>query len=109
MRRSLSVLSKVVNSMPLDELAPDSRVVKHASGVIARALSTPRGRYAIYIDGAGPSRAALFLGAGNYSGTWIDIRTGDTTPLAGFHHNGGEKVIEIPDFKGGIALRLDRR
>ena len=109
LRRSLSVLNKVVNSMPLDELKPDPRVVKHASGVTARALSTPRGLYAIYFDGEGPSTAMLVLRPGNYSGTWIDIRTGETTPLAGFRHAGGERMIAIPEFKSGIALRLDRR
>ena len=109
LRRSLGVLSKLVNSMSLAVLSPDRRVVTHASGVTARALTTPNGDYAIYFDGEGPSAVVLGLPEGDYAGAWIDIRTGNTTPCATFHHKGGEKIIAIPEFKSGIALRLDRK
>jgi len=63
----------------------------------------------MYFDGDGPSRITMNLPAADYSGEWIDTGTGRTTPLNRFHHRGGEKVFETPDFRNGIALRLVRR
>jgi hypothetical protein len=94
--------------MPLADMAPDGRAVKHATGVYARVLSTPRGEYAMYFDGDGPSEITLDLPAGNYSGEWLPIASGTAAPLAGFRHAGGEKKIPSPEFHGGIALRLTR-
>ena len=109
LRRRLGILSRFLNSMPLPDLAPDWRAVGHGAGVYARVLSTPGGEYAMYFDGDGPSRITMNLPAADYSGEWIDTGTGRTTPLNRFHHRGGEKVFETPDFRNGIALRLVRR
>jgi hypothetical protein len=105
----LGILSRLLNGMPLADLAPDTRTVKHATGVSPRTLSTPRGEYAMYFDGSGPSTIALELPAGDYSGEWIDVATGGTTALAAFHHAAGVRTIETPEFRAGIALRLTRR
>jgi hypothetical protein len=108
LRRQLGILHRFLNAMPLVELAPDSHTVKHAAGVYARALSTPAGEYAMYFDGTGPSAITMELPAGDYSGEWIDIGTGSATPLNRFRHSGGEKLIQTPEFRTGIALRLTR-
>jgi hypothetical protein len=108
LRRQLGILSRFLNSMPLPDLTPDSRAVKHAAGVYPRVLSTPGGKYAMYLDGTGPSAITMELPAGDYSGEWIDIGTGSATPLNRFRHSGGQKVIQSPDFRNGIALRLTR-
>jgi hypothetical protein len=94
--------------MPLAEVSVDRRVVKHAGGVAARALSSP-GHYVMYFDGDGPSGITLDLPAADYDAAWIDIWTGTTTPVARFHHTGGEKVMNTPEVKGGVALRVDRK
>jgi hypothetical protein len=109
LRRQLGVLSRLLNSMPLADLAPDSRTVKHAGGILARVLSTARGDYLMYFEGDGPSAITMDLPAGNYSGEWVEIATGNRTPLAGFRHAGGEEMVQTPDFRGGIALRLARQ
>jgi hypothetical protein len=109
LRRMLGVLAKFLNGMPLAGVTPDRRVVKHAVGVPAKALAAPGGQYAMYFDGDGPSNAVLDLAAGDYAGEWIEITTGKSTPLTGFHHAGGEKAVAIPEFRNGIALRLTRR
>ena len=62
----------------------------------------------MYFDGNGPSAITMKLPAADYSGEWIDIRTGNTTSLNRFRHFGGEKVIQTPEFRNGIALRLIR-
>jgi hypothetical protein len=108
-RRRLGILSRFLHALPLADLTPDGRIVKHAAGVYAHALSTPRGESAMYFDGDGPSEITLDLPAGDYSGEWIQTTSGNAVPLAGFRHSGGEKKIRTPDFRGGIALRLTRR
>ena len=82
--------------------------MKHAAGAYARVLATPRGRYALYFDGDGPSTIVLDLPVADYEGAWIDIETGKATPLVRFHHSGGERVVTTPNFRNGIALQLDR-
>jgi hypothetical protein len=108
LRRQLGILSRFLHALPLADLAPDGRTVKHAAGVYARVLATPRGEYAMYFDGNGPSEITMDLPVGTYSGEWTVIATGSAAPLAGFRHSGGDKTIETPDFRGGIALRLTR-
>jgi hypothetical protein len=107
-RRQLGILSRMLNSMPLADLVPDSHTVKHGSGVYPRVLSTPSGEYAMYLDGNGPSVLRMDLPAGEYSGEWIDVETGKRASVARFHHSGGEKAIRTPAFTNGIALRLTR-
>jgi hypothetical protein len=107
-RRGLRALAKLLNSMSLADVAVDRRVVKHAGGVAARAISSP-GHYLMYFDGDGPSGITLELPAADYDAAWIDIWTGTTTPVARFHHTGGEKVMNTPEVKGGVALRVDRK
>lgn len=107
-RRELGILGKLLNSLPLDGVAPDSHTVKHAGGTSARVLRAPAGEYAMYFDGAGPSTVVFDLPTGDYAGEWIDVVTGDTVPLALFHHAGGEKTVTTPSFAAGIALHLKR-
>ena len=108
LRKQLGVLSKLLNSMPLASAAPDSHTVKHADGVSARTLSSP-GHYAMYFDGTGPAAVTLNLPAGEYTGEWIDVATGNPVPLPRFRHAGGEKVVTTPESKNGVGLMLTRR
>ncbi len=107
-RRQLGVVSRLLNAMPLSRVSPDINIVKHAGGVSAKALAAPGGRYLMYFDGEGPAVIALNLPAGEYTGEWIDIATGNAVPLARFHQSGGEKSVTTPEFNGGIGLRLNR-
>jgi hypothetical protein len=108
LRRRLGILVRFLNSMSLPDLTPDSRTVRHGAGVYPRVLSTPAGEYAMYFDGAGPSVITMDLPAADYSGEWVDIETGNVTPLSRFRHPGGEKAIQTPEFRTGVALRLNR-
>lgn len=108
LRRQLRVLREFLQKLPLEELAPDAHVVKHAAGVYARVLSSPGREYGMYLDGAGPSEVTLELPAGAYSGEWIDVETGNTVRAESFRHAGGARVLQSPGFREGIALRLER-
>lgn len=109
LRRRLGILHQFLNALPLADMAPDTRTVKHAQGVFARVLSSPSGEYAIYLDGKGPSELTLTLPKGEYTVRWTDTHTGDLAEASTFHHAGGDKVLTAPDFKDGVALRLTRK
>jgi len=108
LRRQLRALSEFLARFSLPDLAPDPHVVIHAAGVYGRALSVRGQQYGIYLDGSGPTEVTLDLPEGNYSGDWIRIETGAEAPLEGFRHSGGAKVLRTPEFRDGIALRLER-
>ncbi|HXM45933.1 MAG TPA: hypothetical protein VN924_32160 [Bryobacteraceae bacterium] len=108
LRRQLRILSEFLQEMPLEEMAPDTRTVKHAAGVYARVLSSAGHEYGMYLDGAGATDLALALPAGTYSGKWIDVESGAVARPEHFSHAGGDKVVHTPEFRDGIALRLTR-
>ncbi len=109
LRRQLRVLADFLGQLPLEELAPDARAIKHAAGLDAHVLSSPSGAYGIYFDGSGPGDVTLDLPSGTYSGAWIDPETGATVRTEKFQHKGGSVVLHSPDFHEGIALRLTRQ
>jgi hypothetical protein len=109
LRRQLGILHQFLNELPLAEMVPDLQTVKHAQGVFTRALASPSGHYAIYLDGSGPSELLLSLPKGEYSVQWTDVHAIASAQSSAFHHPGGGKTISTPDFKDGIALRLTRK
>jgi hypothetical protein len=108
LRRQLRILSEFLRALPLEEMTPDARTVKHAAGAFARAISSPGGDLGVYLDGRGPADLTLALPQGAYSGEWVNVETGAVERTESFHHEGGEKILRPPDFHDGIALRLRR-
>lgn len=106
LRQQLGVLSKFVQSLPLAEMAPDYKTVKDAGGTYARVLSVTGEVYAIYLDGSGPANLTLNLPPGSYSADWVDSESGAGSKAERFQHKGGEKLLQSPPFKNGIALKL---
>ena len=109
LRRRLRVLSEFLKGLPLGEMAPDYSTVKHAGGVVARMLSSSKGEYAMYLDGNGPADVTFSLPAGTYEYSWVEVATGKRSEAVEFVHSGGEKMLETPAFKNGIAMRMRRR
>jgi hypothetical protein len=107
-RRQLRVLLQFLQSLPLVDMSPDARTVKHSSGVYPRVLSSSAGIYAIYLDGNGPTELCLDLPAGRYALAWLDLRTGATIAAGELRHPGGEKTLLSPEFAKGIALKIIR-
>ena len=108
LRRQLRILSDFLRKLPLENLAPDTRVVTHAAGVYARALCNPGRDYGMYLDGAGPAEITLELPPGDYSGEWLNVETGESARPENFRHAGGGRILRSPEFHDGIALRLRR-
>ena len=108
LRRRLKVLSLFLQGLPLVEMRPDFELVKHAGGVVTHALSSERGVSAVYLDGNGPTELILNLPAGEYAVWWVDVASGNKNDGGTFKHEGGEKRVKSPMFKGGIAMRISR-
>ena len=106
LRRQLRVLSEFLRGFSLVDLRPDARVVKHASGVVAHAMSNPGREYGVYLDGSGSSEVTLELPAGEYSCEWVNVETGAISGRENFRHKGGVKSLLSPEFRNGIALRI---
>lgn len=109
LRRRLRILSELLRELPLLNMSPDFDTVQHAGGVRTHMLSDHSGEYAMYVDGDGPTEITLKLPPGEYSGNWLDVSTGDKKDLRRFKHPGGEKNLDTPIFKNGIAIRLSKR
>jgi hypothetical protein len=109
LRRRLRILSEFLRELPLLEMAPDFDTVQHAGGVRTHMLSSHTGEYAMYVDGDGPTEITLILPPGEYSGTWVDVITGDKKDLPEFKHLGGDKILTTPAFRSGIAARISRK
>src|ERR1700733_2265428 len=106
-RHQLKILREFLNKFSILDLRPDATAVKHASGVVAHALSSPGREYAIYLDGKGPTDVTLTLPSGDYKAEWFDTKTGATDKTEDFNVS-GDKILASPDFNNGIALRLTR-
>jgi hypothetical protein len=109
LRQQLRILKEFLQSFSLIELKPDMHTVRHAAGVYSRVLSIPGREYGMYFDGDGPVDITLDLPEGQYSGSWVDTKTGSAEKLQAFRHSGGEKVLKTPKFRNGIALRLKKQ
>ncbi len=107
-RRRLKILSEFLQGLPLIEMRPDFQVVAHAAGVVTHALSSARGVYAIYVDGAGATELSLNLPAGMYEGVWVNVVSGEKVARWTLQHTGGIRKVRSPEFKNGIALRIWR-
>jgi hypothetical protein len=108
LRKQLGILERFLSSFSLESLSPNANVVVKAEGVTEHALSTPRGDYAIYLDGRGPSNLTLLLAAGKYKMEWLNPQTGSLTRGKEFSSDGKEMTISTPAFENGIALSLVR-
>jgi len=108
LRQQLHALSDFLQSLALADLHPDARTVKYARGTIARVLSNPGHEYAMYFDGDGPTEVTLDLPEGDYSGDWINVRTGKIERSDDVRATRGDVILKSPDFMNGIALRLKR-
>jgi hypothetical protein len=107
-RKQLGILSKFMQSLPLAKMAPDYRTVINAGSAYARVLSAPGKVYAIYLDGSGQVYLWLNLPAGFYSADWIDPETGASAGGEIFRHKGGKTMLQLKEFRNGIALKLTR-
>lgn len=109
LRRRLRILSEFLKGLPLVEMTPDLTTVKHAGGVAVHMLSSPKGEYAMYVDGSGPAETVMNIPAGDYEFSWIDVETGAPKADGHFHHVGGRWMVRSPAFRSGMAFKMKRK
>ncbi|HEX3120372.1 MAG TPA: hypothetical protein VHP80_14855, partial [Candidatus Acidoferrum sp.] len=107
-RHQLHILREFLGQFSILDLRPDTTTVKHATGVVAHAISNPGHEYAIYLDGDGPTDLTLTLPTGNYRAEWFNTKTGAIDKSENFYQAGSSKILTSPPFENGIALRLAR-
>lgn len=108
LRQQLHVLSVFLQSLPLPDMRPDMQSIKHAGGTVPRVLSNPGHEYAIYLDGDGPAEVILNLPAGHYSGSWVNVKTGNIEHSDDVRATGKDVTLASPAFTNGIALHLKK-
>ena len=107
-RQQLGILQGFLQSLPLRQMAVDAHLVSRAGSTYPRAMSDGK-VYAVYFDGDGPADVVLNLPEGEFSGEWLNTETGKREAIPAIHSAGGIKSLMSPDFKNGIALRLERK
>jgi hypothetical protein len=105
LRKQLRVLSDFIHTFDLVHLKPDNSIIGKST-VNARALSVPGEQYALYLEKTDEKSLTLNLPAGNYSAEWVNPLNGSVIKSEQLKHQGGELLIQIPDFTEDIALRL---
>ena len=108
LRRRLRILSEFLQQLPLVEMSPETQTVKHAGGVVTHMLSNAKGESAMYVDGNGRTEIDMRLAPGEYTLKWVDTVTGASSTQR-FRHAGGDKVIQTPEFRNGVAVRISRK
>jgi hypothetical protein len=78
LRRGLRILREFLESLPLDQMNPNTGVVAHGNGAYVRALAG-KDAYALYLDGPSES-VSLRLPAGSYVAQWMNPETGAWLP-----------------------------
>jgi hypothetical protein len=107
-RRQLAILSGFLKQLPLREMKVDTQLVTHAGSTYPHVMSNEK-VYAVYLDGDGPAELSLNLPAGTYSADWIDTKSGKSQSLMLSAQSEGATNLRSPDFKDGIALRIERK
>jgi hypothetical protein len=126
LRAQLGVLRDFLDGFDLPRMMPANDVIQAVEPVVpsARALAEPGRQYAIYIHhgrvlkDAQPecvvdasqhsTRLKLRLPPAGYKAEWVDTKTGGCAKEESFDHPGGEKILQSPDYREDIALRIGR-
>lgn len=108
LRRQLRFLREFLEAMPLLEMKPDHRAVRHAPGAETIALSAPGRAWAIYLTGQGESFLLLDVPPGRYRAEWFRPADGARLAEQTVENRRGPLRLETPAFDEDAALRLTR-
>jgi hypothetical protein len=111
LRNQFRILKNVLDEFDLIHMTPDDSIVKIAGNEFrARVLSWKGKQYLIYVTDEGQKTALctilVELPGGNYTGEWIDTKTGERTRITLSEHTGGIASLASPQFSEDIALKI---
>ena len=107
-RHQLRILREFLDQFSILDLRPDTTTVKHATGVVAHAISNPGHEYAIYLDGNGPADLTLTFPPATTEPSGSAQKQAPSINPKNFLHPAGDKILTSPPFENGIALRIAR-
>jgi hypothetical protein len=114
LRAQLKILKDVLDETDYIHMAPADSIIKNIiKERLIKVLAREGEEYLIYITREGQERRSCAvspeLPAGNYTGEWIDTKTGKRTPVDLPAHPGGIKTFITPPYAEDIALKLTRK
>jgi hypothetical protein len=109
LRAQMKVLSDFLHSFEFIKMKPDYEVVVQAPGAIVRVLSEPGRQYAFYLKNGNQCNLNLNLPKGRYSFEWVSTTDGSTMKSGQLTYKAGQLVLESPDYKDDIALKIIRK
>ena len=110
LHKQLGILCDFINGFNFIKMKPDNSVIKGGipEKATARALVENGRAYAIYINGGSKAQLQVELPKGKYTAEWINTKTGKTNKNEMFEHADGNRVLNSPNYKDDIALRILR-
>lgn len=114
LRKQLKILKTVLDEIDFIHMAPADSIIKSIfKENNNRVLAREGEEYLIYMTHAGekPASCAVApdLPKGDYTGEWIDTKTGNRTEINISNHPGGIKTFITPEFSEDIALKIIRK
>ena len=106
LRKQLKVLYDFIHTFNFTGMKPDRNVVVQSPGAFARVLSESGKQYAVYLHNGEKCDLHLSLPAGKYSASWISTKDGRLLKYESLLHKGGTIIIQSPEYKDDIALRI---
>ena len=113
-RFQLSILKDVFDEIDLVQMKPANEIIKSVfKERSTRILANEGEQYLIYMSREGTEVRSCAvtpeLPAGDYSGEWIDTKTGVRTGFDIPAYQGGTKALITPPYSEDIALKITRK
>jgi hypothetical protein len=111
LRKQFKILKDVLDETDFIHMTPSDFVVKNTGKDIGTRVMACQGKqYLIYVQRKGQITASSTITAelpeGNYTGEWIDTKTGERTKITFSEHPGGIVTLLSPLFSEDIALKI---
>jgi hypothetical protein len=106
LRKQLGTLAGFMKSLPLVDLEPDSRFVRHSPGLRPQAISAGGKVFAAYFRGDGGSTVEIDLPSGSWLAQWIDPKTGVELAVEGFKNTARGKHLKSPASRYDLVLKV---
>ncbi len=106
-RSQMRTLKNFIESFDFVCMKPDNRIIRGTPPKARTTVLMEEGRqYAFYIFGGTPGNLTFALPKGRYTTQWLNPVTGAVDQAQNLTHNGGDCVLQAPQYQQDIALRV---